>query len=291
MDEQRRGGVDAGILVDPAARPVIGHRGDSAHFPENTIPSFDRAVELGADAIEFDLRVSRDGKIVVIHDPTVDRTTNGTGAVDSFALAELKSLDAGARFSPDGGKTFPFRGQGLTIPTFDEMLARFTSIPLLIEVKIPQAGRLAPEVLNRRDANGRVVLDSTDAAALEPFRGLPLIRGASLRDIVAILPRTLLGLPLGQVDYRAFCVPLWYHGIPVPVRRLAETGHRAGFPTHVWTVNDARVAGQLWGWGINGIISDDPGTMLEVRRRIFESEGAASSTQRQYGADMPPYEL
>lgn len=291
MDEQRRGGVDASILVDPAARPVIGHRGDSAHFPENTIPSFDRAVELGADAIEFDLRVSRDGKIVVIHDPTVDRTTNGTGAVDSFTLAELKSLDAGARFSPDGGKTFPFRGQGLTIPTFDEMLARFTSIPLLIEVKIPQAGRLAPEVLNRRDANGRVVLDSTDAAALEPFRGLPLIRGASLRDIVAILPRTLLGLPLGQVDYRAFCVPLWYHGIPVPVRRLAETGHRAGFPTHVWTVNDARVAGQLWGWGINGIISDDPGTMLEVRRRIFESEGAASSTQRQYGADMPPYDL
>jgi len=280
MDEQRRGGVDAGILVDPAARPVIGHRGDSAHFPENTIPSFDRAVELGADAIEFDLRVSRDGEVVIIHDQTVDRTTNGTGAVDSLTLAELKSLDAGARFSPDGDKTFPFRGRGLTIPTFDEMLARYTSVPLLIEVKIPQAGRLAPDVLNRRNAGARVVLDSTDAEALEPFRGLPLITGASLRDIITILPRSLLGLPLGQVAYRAFCVPLWYKGIPVPVRRLARTGHRAGFPTHVWTVNDPRVAEDLWSSGINGIVSDDPGTMLELRRRVFGTEAAVRTAQR-----------
>src|SRR5215471_9189542 len=202
--EGSHGGVDARILIDPAARPVIAHRGDSAHFPENTIPSFDHAVELGVDAIEFDLRVSRDGEVVIIHDPTVDRTTDGSGPVSSFTLAELKRLDAGAGFTPDGGKTFPFRGRGLTIPTFDEMLARYTSVPLLIEVKIPEAGRLAPAVLDRHDSNQRVVLDSTDADALEPFRGLPFTTGASLRDIVSILPRTLLGLPLGQVDYRAF---------------------------------------------------------------------------------------
>ena len=231
------GGVDARILIDPAARPVIGHRGDSAHFPENTIPSFDRAIELGVDAIEFDLRVSRDGEIVIIHDPTVDRTTNGTGAVNSLTLAELKQLDAGARFSPDGGRTFPFRGQGLSIPTFDEMLARYASIPLLIEVKIPEAGQRAPAVLDRHKASRRVLLDSTDAEALEPVRGLSLITGASLRDVVSILPQTVLGLPLGQVPYRAFCVPLWYKGIPVPVRRLARSGHQTGIPTHVWTVS------------------------------------------------------
>src|SRR5690349_1723944 len=115
--EGSHGGVDARILIDPAARPVIAHRGDSAHFPENTIPSFDRAIDLAADAIEFDLRVSRDGEIVIIHDPTVDRTTDGAGAVSSLTLAELKRLDAGARFSADGGRTFPFRGRGLTIPT------------------------------------------------------------------------------------------------------------------------------------------------------------------------------
>ena len=271
------GGVDARILIDPAARPVIGHRGDSAHFPENTIPSFDRAIELGADAIEFDLRVSRDGEIVIIHDPTVDRTTNGTGAVSSLTLAELKTLDAGARFTTDGGRTFPFRGQGLTIPTFDEMLARYTSVPLLIEVKIPEAARRAPAVLDRHKASRRVVLDSTDAEALEPFRGLSFTTGASLRDVVSILPRTLLGLPLGQVPYRAFCVPLWYNGIPVPVRRLARAGRRTRIPTHVWTINDPRIAEDLWRGGVNGIISDDPGAMLELRRRITTSVAARSA--------------
>jgi glycerophosphoryl diester phosphodiesterase len=273
------GGVDARILIDPAARPVIGHRGDSAHFPENTIPSFDRAIELGVDAIEFDLRVSRDGEIVIIHDPTVDRTTNGTGAVNSLTLAELKQLDAGARFSPDGGRTFPFRGQGLSIPTFDEMLARYASIPLLIEVKILEAGQRAPAVLDRHKASRRVLLDSTDAEALEPFRGLSLITGASLRDVVSILPQTLLGLPLGQVSYRAFCVPLWYNGIPVPVRRLARAGRRSGIPTHVWTINDPRAAEDLWRGGVNGIISDDPGAMLELRRRIGTSAGEKPANQ------------
>ena len=112
------------------------------------------------------------------------------------------------------------------------------------------------------------MLDSTDFRALEPFRGTPIITGASLRDIIPILPRTILGLPLGQLPYRAFCVPLWYNGIPVPARRLARSGRKAGIPTHVWTVNDASVAEDLWRSGINGIISDDPGRMLDLRRRI-----------------------
>ncbi|HMA22440.1 MAG TPA: glycerophosphodiester phosphodiesterase family protein, partial [Gemmatimonadaceae bacterium] len=100
------------VLSDPAVRLVIAHRGTSAHFPENTAAAFDHAVSLGVDAIEFDLRISRDGAVVVIHDPTVDRTTDGTGAVAELSLAELKRLDAGARFTRDG-RTFPWRGQGL----------------------------------------------------------------------------------------------------------------------------------------------------------------------------------
>jgi glycerophosphoryl diester phosphodiesterase len=268
MEGQHGGGSNASILTDPAARPVIAHRGDSAHFPENTIPSFDRALELGVDAIEFDLRVSRDGEVVIIHDATVDRTTNGSGLVASFTLAELKALDAGARFSPDRGQTYPFRGRGLTIPTLDEMLSRYGSIPLLIEVKLPEAGPGASALIDRHDAIRRVVLDSTDFRALEPFRSTPIITGASLRDIVAILPRTMIGLPLGQMPYRAFCIPLRYNGIPVPARRLARAARKEGVPTHVWTVNEPSVAEDLWRSGINGIISDDPGTMLELRGRL-----------------------
>src|SRR5512133_1950014 len=123
------------VLSDPAARIVIGHRGAAARFPENTAASFDHAVSLGVDAIEFDLRVSRDGVAVVIHDPSVDRTTNGTGLVSELTLADLKKLDVGAKFTPDG-RTFPWRGRGLQILTFDELLDRYPSIPLLIELKL-----------------------------------------------------------------------------------------------------------------------------------------------------------
>ena len=110
------------ILLDPLARPVIGHRGNRAHAPENTLESFLEAVALGADALEFDLRVSRDGQLVVFHDPTLERTTDGRGPVDQHSVAELKRLDAGAKFTRDGGRSFPWRGRGVTVSTFDEIV-------------------------------------------------------------------------------------------------------------------------------------------------------------------------
>jgi glycerophosphoryl diester phosphodiesterase len=84
------------ILLDPLARPVIGHRGNRAHAPENTLESFLEALALGADALEFDLQLSRDGQLVVFHDATLERTTDGHGAVEQHTLAELQRLDAGA---------------------------------------------------------------------------------------------------------------------------------------------------------------------------------------------------
>ncbi|MGZ5241412.1 MAG: glycerophosphodiester phosphodiesterase family protein, partial [Caldimonas sp.] len=96
------------ILLDPQARPVVGHRGNRARAPENTLESFREAVALGADAVEFDLRVSRDGALVVIHDETLERTTDGSGPVALRTVAELKRLDAGARFTRDEGRTFPW---------------------------------------------------------------------------------------------------------------------------------------------------------------------------------------
>ena len=104
------------ILLDPRARPVIGHRGNRAHAPENTVESLREAVALGVDAVEFDLRVSRDGVLVVMHDETLGRTTDGSGPVALRTVAELKRLDAGARFTPDGGRTFPWRGRGVSVP-------------------------------------------------------------------------------------------------------------------------------------------------------------------------------
>lgn len=252
------------VLSDPAARIVIGHRGAAARFPENTAASFDYALSLGVDAIEFDLRVSRDGVAVVIHDPTVDRTTDGTGAVAELTLTELKALDAGARFTPDG-RTFPWRGRGLQILTFDELLDRYPAIPLLIELKLAAAAEPALRAIESHGASDRVLLDSMELEALTPFRRVPVLTGACFDDVLGLLPRAFVGSAPASLPYSALCIPPWYKGIPIPVRRMAKLVRQRGVPTHVWTVNDPSVARGLWSAGINGIISDDPETMLGVR--------------------------
>jgi glycerophosphoryl diester phosphodiesterase len=255
------------VLSDPAARLVIAHRGTSAHFPENTAASFDHALSLGVDAIEFDLRISRDGHVVVIHDPTVDRTTDGTGAVAELTLAELKALDAGARFTRNG-RSFPWRGQGLRILTFDELLDRYPSIPLLIEVKVATAADGARQAIESHNSVGRVLMDSTAIDAVTPFRGTPLLSGACFDDVLHLLPHVITGHAPATLPYSALCIPRWYKGLPIPVRRLAKLARSRGVSTHVWTVNDPNVARSLWAGGINGIITDDPETMLAVRRTL-----------------------
>lgn len=255
------------VLSDPTARLVIAHRGTSGHFPENTLPSFDHAVSLGVDAIEFDLRVTRDGVVVVNHDPTIDRTTDRIGAVAALTLAELRQLDAGARFTRDG-VSFPFRGQGIGIITFEELLQRYPSIPLLIEVKVAAAVEGARRLIEQYGATDRVLMDSTEMDAVAPFRRTRMLTGASFSDVVQLLPRALLGRAPAKLPYSALCIPPWYRGIPVPVLRLARVARVVGVATHVWTINDPDLAESLWRAGINGIITDDPRTMLERRSRL-----------------------
>ena len=138
------------VLLDPESRPVIGHRGNRAYAPENTIESFAQAVALGADAIEFDVRLSADGIPVVHHDPTLVRTTDGIGEVSRLKLSELRNLDAGAKFTRDGGKTFPYRNAGHRIPTFEEVVDAFPSTPLIIEIKDTLAAGAVREILEEK---------------------------------------------------------------------------------------------------------------------------------------------
>jgi glycerophosphoryl diester phosphodiesterase len=255
------------LLADLAARPVIAHRGNSAHAPENTFEAYDQAIALGADALEFDIRLTRDGVPVVIHDPTLDRTTNGRGPVVDRTLDELRALDAGARFvSRDG--SHPYRGQGFVIPTLEEMVVRYPRIPFLIEVKVPEAVAATRRVLEHAGAIGRSMVDSTVHAAVAPFRGGKLATGASLDDVVRLLMASLVGRPPRTLPYEALCIPRWYNGIPVPVPLLARAARRAGRVTHVWTINRPSVARSLWRAGVQGIITDDPAPMLELRRQM-----------------------
>ena len=135
------------ILLDPHARPVIGHRGNRVASPENTLESMREAVSVGVDGVEFDLRVSRDGRLVVMHDATLERTTNGAGRVALHTAAQLRSFDAGANFTLNEGKSFPFRGRGVGVPLFDEIVEGLPrELPLIIELKTPVAVPLLRDV-------------------------------------------------------------------------------------------------------------------------------------------------
>jgi glycerophosphoryl diester phosphodiesterase len=256
------------ILLDPLARPVIGHRGNRAFAPENTLESLLEAVALGADAVEFDLRVSSDGQLVVFHDPTLERTTDGRGAVEQHSVAQLKRLDAGARFTRDGGRSFPWRGRGVTVSTFDECVEALpTSLPLIIELKTPAATEPLRRAVRRHGLAPRIVVAGFDPQATRPLRGAGFALGANTPDVLALLPPALLRLHARPRHVQALCIPQRWNGLPVPIAALARTLRGSGAVIHVWTVNDTDQALQLWHAGVQGIISDDPAAMLAARAR------------------------
>ncbi len=263
------------ILLDPAARPVIGHRGNRAHSPEDTIESMLEAVALGVDALEFDVHISRDGVPVVMHDATLDRTTNGSGPLALRTLAELQQFDAGYHFSNDGGVTTPWRAQGVRIPTLDAVLETFPTLPLIIEIKAPKATPAVRQTVARHLAERRVIIAGFDAASVQPLIGGPIALGATTRDLVRLLPAAMLGLRGAPAPFQAACIPPVHNGIPVPVGRFARLMQKRGGVTHVWTVNSAAEARHLWDIGVQGIISDDPAVILS-ERASYQPRGAAA---------------
>lgn len=251
-------------------RFVIGHRGNAAHAPENTLESFRQAAALGVDAIELDVRVTSDGVPVVIHDPTLGRTADRGDAVADVSLAALQRADAGAMFTPDAGASFPYRARGLTIPTLRDVVDATQGIPLLIEVKVPEAGPAIVEVLARAGATGRVVAASMQREAVLPLRAAHVATGASATDVVSLWSFLIRHRRPGLLPYAALCIPRSYHGLPLPVAGLARLAGEAGVPTHVWTVDEPRVAQALWQSGVQGIVTNDPATMLRARAQLAD---------------------
>lgn len=253
------------VLLDPARHPVIGHRGNRAHAPEDTLESFRQAMALGVDGIEFDVHLSGDGVPVVIHDPTLDRTTDRTGAVAALPLAEIRRADAGARFTPDGGRTFPYRGRDITVPTLEEALATTAPLPVIIEMKSVEVARPALAAITRTGNAARVLVGSFLDAALVPFQEAGIPVAAASGALARLYLPALLGAHPRALPFQAMCIPRFHRGIPVPVRQYARVMRGLGHAAHVWTVNSRALARRLWARGVNGIISDDPALILAER--------------------------
>jgi glycerophosphoryl diester phosphodiesterase len=234
-------------LLDPSARPVIAHRGASADAPENTLAAFDLALRQGADALELDVRLSRDGVPVVIHDPTVDRTTRLRGPVGAFTAAELRSAG---------------------VPSLADVLSTFPRVPVLIDLKEAAAQLAVRELLLSHGAVERCVVAGEESAVLRGFRGTAFATGACRADIATLYGRAAMQLPPRAVSYRLLSVPIRHRGIPVPTRWFVRAAHRLGCPVHVWTVDAPTVARRLWDRGVAGIVTNVPGVIRAARSGI-----------------------
>lgn len=255
--------------------PVFGaelvnfaHRGASEAAPENTFAAFDRAVVDGADVLELDVRLTADGEAVVIHDATVDRTTDGSGPVGAMSLAELRTLDAGYRF---GGAAHPYRSAGLTVPTLAEVLARYPSLYLNVEIKDkgPRlAGRVA-EVLAQADSERRVLVVSQDHATVRAFRkasGGRVATGASAREARYFCLLSQLGLSaLARPEYEALQLPEEFQGRPVVTEKLLLAASRKGIRVDVWTLDSPQEMREALDLGVSGIITGNPRYLSELR--------------------------
>ena len=254
-------------------RPLFfAHRGGSALAPENTLPAFENGVALGADALELDVHYTRDGEIVVFHDETLDRTTSGRGPLAALTLDELRRLDAGYHFTPDGGATFPWRGKGVTVPTLREVYERFPQTRINIEMKVNDAEgeRQLARLLLDNGWEDWTMVGSFHTDALRRFRALGegrLATSASAGEVRGYLLRVLVRQTRSmRPQYDALQVPEVYSGIRVVSPTSIRLAHELGLDIHVWTVDDRPTMERLLDWGVDGLMSDRPDTLAEVYR-------------------------
>jgi glycerophosphoryl diester phosphodiesterase len=249
---------------------VFAHRGGAALRPENTIAAFDHGLSLGADGLEFDVHLARDGVVVVHHDPTLERTTNGRGRLADCTADELAALDAGFGFVPAGAADGdrPFRGQGIGVPRLSAILARYPGIPIIIELKgtNPALARRVIDDVRAARAVDRVALGGFSQAVLQAARAYePRIRtGAGREETRWALYRSWIGWPPRRPAYREFQVPETAGGTRIVSRRFVECAHRAGLPIHVWTVNEVEGMQRLLDWGVDGLITDRPDLAVPI---------------------------
>ena len=270
----------------------IAHQGGEDEAPSNTMFALDRAMRLGADMLELDIHTSSDGELMVMHDGTVDRTTNGSGSVYEMTAKEIQALDAGHNLVPGEGtetgrpeSDYPFRGVRLRekepppgfrprdfrIPILDEVMSKYPDAPTNIEIKGASDEDLASYLRNAEtlaaylNALGRtegIVVASFNDAALAHFHQLaPEIDLAPATTAVAAYKAAGVPPPEGT---KVFQVPIEFGGVTVTDEAFVDQVHSDGYAIHVWTINDEPTMEQLLDWEVDGIMTAEPARLENV---------------------------
>jgi len=262
---------------------VFAHRGGSALAPENTVAAFDSGLALGAEGLELDVHLSRDGVVIVHHDRTLDRTTNLRGPVADRTADELARADAGYFFrppslaGPDGElrrdkapNSFPFRGRGINIPTLAAALVRYRDVPIIVEMKSndPELARAVVDVVRAQDALDRVCLGSFGMRVLREARQLEphLATSAAREEVRWALYRSWCRWPVTRVAYAGYQVPEWSGRTHVVSPRFVADAHAADLGVQVWTVDSEEDARRLLEWDVDALITDRPDVIVPFVR-------------------------
>ncbi len=265
-----RGRMPAEPFAHQGGVLVMAHRGWSGRYPENTMLAFAQALELGVDALELDVHESADGVLVVSHDPTVNRMTDGQGAIAGMRWSSLEQLEVGHSWTDDGGETYPFRGQGLRLPSLEDVLAAFPDVWLNIDIKRHQASTVRRLVAMIRDyhVEARLCVGSFDAGTLRLFRTLcpEVVTAASSATVgrLAVLNALRLGRLYRPGPARALQVPPTRFGLPLVTSGFVRAAHSHGQAVHVWTVDDPREIVRLIDIGVDGLISNHPDRVIDA---------------------------
>jgi glycerophosphoryl diester phosphodiesterase len=258
---------------------VFAHRGGAALAPENTLAAFDNGLALGADGLELDVHLSRDGVVVVHHDRTLERTTNLHGPVAEWPAADLVSADAGHFYRR--GDSYPFRGTGFGVPTLAQVLARYPHVPIIVELKVNslELARATVETLRAANAVDRVCLGSFGLRVLRAARTLePAVATSAAREEVRwALYRSWFRWPVSRVPYGGYQVPEWFGRTRVVSPRFVAAAHASRLAVQVWGVETERDACRLLDWDVDALITDRPDLIVP----LVASRGARAPSQAQ----------
>lgn len=265
-------------FLDDSGPVIIAHQGASGHAPSNTMEAFWLALEQGADILELDLFITKDGVMVVSHDETIDRMSNGIGYIKDMTLAELRQFDFGYTFSLDDGQTYPYRAKNVIIPTLEEVFVAFPDKRINMEIKRPEPPmeEAVWQLIRQHQMEEKVLVASFFPEVGKRWRALTgnaTAISATRGDMYEFVAYWLPGFGfLYNPKVDAFQLPTSQKLGPVTVRldtpRLLKLAAKLNVKVHYWTVNDEPTMRRLLEAGADGIITDFPDRMLKVMKEM-----------------------